>query len=75
MQRGNEIINVNFEKITISNCQIFEFEKECLQSLIGCKWSSNKCSSANQCGQLAESTCEKSTGALKDICEWNKNAK
>ena len=40
LKNGNEIININFEKIIISDCQIFEFEKECKQSLIGCQWSS-----------------------------------
>ena len=43
LKNGNEIININFEKIIISDCQIFEFEKECKQSLIGCQWSSNIC--------------------------------
>ncbi|MBP3801322.1 MAG: hypothetical protein J6I85_04715, partial [Clostridia bacterium] len=76
LQRGNEIIKVNFEKINISNCEIFEFEKECIESLIGCQWSSNKCSSISQCEQLSQSTCEKTTNILKDKCEWDsKNMK
>ena len=53
LKNGNEIININFEKIIISDCQIFEFEKECKQSLIGCQWSSNKCLSATECDQLS----------------------
>ena len=61
LQSGKEIINVNFEKITISNCEIFEFEIECIQSLIWCQWSFNKCSSAKECEQLSQSTCENTT--------------
>ena len=76
LQNGNENINVNFEKITISNCEVLEFEKECILSLIGCQWSSDKCLSAIQCDQLIQSTCEKSTDILKDKCEWDlKNKK
>ena len=71
LQSGNEIISVNFEKITISNCQIFEYEKECIESLIGCQWSDNKCLSATECSQLSQNTCEKTTDALKEKCEWD----
>jgi len=71
LQSGNEIISVNFEKITISNCQIFEYEKECIESLIGCQWSDNKCLSATECSQLSQNTCEKTTNALKERCEWD----
>ena len=71
LQSGSEIIDVNFEKITISNCEILEFEKECIKSLIGCKWSSGKCSSATECNELSQSTCEKTKDVLKDKCEWD----
>ena len=69
LKNGNEIINLNFEKITISNCQILKFEKECIQSLIGCQWSLNKCSSTTQCEQLSSTSCENTTNVLKDKCE------
>ena len=75
LKNGNEIININFEKIIISDCQIFEFEKECKQSLIGCQWSSNKCLSATECDQLSSTVCEISTNTLKDKCEWDSNNK
>ena len=75
LQSGNDIINVNFEKIIFSNCEIFEFEKECIQSLLGCQWSSNKCSSATQCDQLSSTVCEKSSNTLKDKCEWDSSNK
>ena len=71
LQSGEEIINVNFEQITITNCEILEFENECIKSLIGCKWSSGKCLSATECKELSQSTCEKTTDFLKDKCEWD----
>ena len=71
LQNGNEIINVNYEKIIISNCEIFEYEKECKESLIGCQWISNKCSSANDCEQLSSTACDKTTDTLKDKCDWD----
>ena len=48
-----------------------EFEKECIQNLIGCLWSSDKCLSATECAQLSSTVCEKSTNTLKDKCEWD----
>ena len=31
----------------------------------------NKCLSATECSQLSQNTCEKTTDALKERCEWN----
>lgn len=72
LKNGVQSIDVNFEKIIISNCETFEFEKECTRSLIGCEWTNNNCSSAIQCDQLSSTVCERTTNSLKDICEWDK---
>ena len=71
LENGNEVINVNFDKITISNCGIFEFETECVRSLIGCQWSSDKCSPVTKCEQLTQYTCERVTSDLKNKCQWD----
>ena len=60
----------------IKSCDGFTIESDCKSSLLGCQWSSGKCSSATDCIQLSNITCEKSTNSLKDKCVYDsKNGK
>ena len=67
----SESSKCNTKTVEIKSCDGFSFESDCKSSLLGCQWSSGKCSSATECTQLSSITCEKSTNSLKDKCIWD----